>query len=243
MRVAALGLDCSDPERTRQQLEALPAVDLLVLPELCLMPWLCATDEVDPDAWDRAAARQDVGRLADLPARVIVGTMAVTGPHGRFNDAFCLDDGSLSVVHRKTYLPDEPGFWEASWYSRGPVDFRAFDTAVGRIGVSVCTEMWFTQHAYPDVDFVLVPRATPASTTAKWLAGGAAHAVCSGAFCVSSNRAEDLGDPVMGGTGWIIDPEGVTIATTDTGHEVAIAEVDPASARVAKRTYPRYVRR
>jgi N-carbamoylputrescine amidase len=243
MRVAALGLDCSDPPRTWQLLEALPPVDLLVLPELCLIPWLCASESVDVRVWDRWAASQDLDRLLALPARVVIGTMAVAGPEGRFNDAFCVSDGRLRAVHRKTYLPDEPGFWEASWYSRGPVDFRAFDTPVGRIGVSVCTEMWFTQHKYPDVDFLVVPRATPAQTTAKWLAGGAAHAVCSGAFCVSSNRAEDLAAASMGATGWIIDPEGATVAVTDAEDQVAIADVDPAAARSAKRTYPRYVRR
>ena len=240
MRVAALGIDCSDPDQTWATLRDLPPVDLLVLPELAFMPWLCATRDVNPDAWEHAAARQDLQRLADLPARVVIGTHA----SGRYNDAFCWTaESGLRPVHRKTFLPDEPGFWEATWYERGPVEFQAFDTPVGRIGVSVCTEMWFTQHNYPDVDLVVVPRATPAETGEKWLAGGATHAVTSGAFCVSSNRAESVAGTTMGGLGWIIDPDGAVLARTTDAEPVAIRDIDLTEVRVAKRTYPRYVAR
>lgn len=240
MRVAALGIDCSDPATTWNTLRALPPVDLLVLPELALLPWLCAQPEVDPAAWEAAAAEQHLEHLGDLAARVVIGTAA--RPGARFNDAFCWTaETGLQVVHTKTYLPDEPGFWEASWYQRGPVSFTPFDTPVGRIGVSICTEMWFTQHAYPGVDVVVVPRATPGESTQKWLAGGATHAVCSGAFCISSNRSEAADGVTMGGAGWIADPEGNHLAITTAAEPAMIRDIDPAAARAAKGTYPRYV--
>lgn len=240
MRVAALGIDCSDPQQTWQTLQQLPPVDLLVLPELAFVPWLCATRDVRRDAWDNAAGAQQLERLADVSAHVIIGTRVA----GRHNQAFYWTaETGLRVVHTKTFLPDEPGFWEASWYDRGPVDFQAFDTPVGRIGISVCTEMWFTQHTYPDVDLVVVPRATPIETTDKWLSGGATQAVCSGAFCVSSNRAETVDETTMGAAGWIIDPDGEVLARTIAAQPVVIADIDLARAREAKHTYPRYVER
>jgi N-carbamoylputrescine amidase len=242
VKVAALGIDCSEPATTWQTLSSLPPVDLLVLPELAFIPWLCASRAVDAQAWDAAAAAQPLDRLADLPARVVIGTLARTGPAGRFNDAFSWTrDTGLQVVHTKTFLPDEPGFWEASWYRRGPVSFEAFDTPVGRVGVSVCTEMWFTQHRYPDVDLVVVPRATPVESTDTWLAGGVTHAVCSGAFCISSNRAEAAAGTTMGGTGWIIGPDGDRLAVTGTSQPAVVHDLDLAQAGAAKATYPRYV--
>lgn len=238
MRVAALGIDCSDPATTWDTVLALPPVDLLVLPELAFMPWLCATREVDHEAWAAAASQQHLERLADLPAGLVVGTRA-TGSH---NEAFYWTAGSgVRPVHTKTFLPDEPGFWEASWYRRGPVHFPEVDTGAGRVGISVCTEMWFTQHAYTEVDFVLVPRATPVESGAKWLAGGATHAVCSGAFCISSNRSETVAGTTMGGSGWVIDPDGEVLAVTTPDEPVAIVDVDVERARRAKQTYPRYV--
>lgn len=240
MRVAALGIDCSDPDTTWHTVTQIPEVDLVVLPELAFMPWLCATREVDPVAWARAAEEQHLERLADIPARVVVGTRA----NGRLNEAFAFTaDTGLQVLHQKTYLPDEEGFWEASWYDRGPVSFQVIDTPAGRVGTSVCTEMWFTQHAFADADVIAVPRATPIETTEKWLAGGVAHAVTSGAFCVSSNRSEAVSGTTMGGAGWIADPDGTMLAVTSAVQPVIVADLDLEVARTAKSTYPRYVER
>ena len=238
MRVAAVGIDCSDPESTWATLRQVPEVDLLVLPELAFMPWLCATREVDAGAWAAAAESQHLERLAELPAGLVVGTRA----KGRFNEAFVWTAASgLQVLHRKTYLPDEPGYWEASWYDRGPVDFQVIDTSLGRIGTSVCTEMWFTQHAFQDADIIAVPRATPIETTEKWLAGGTTHAVTSGAFCISSNRSEAVSGTTMGGAGWIADPDGTMLAVTSAVQPVIVADIDLDAARTAKSTYPLYV--
>lgn len=240
MRVAALGIDCSDPDTTWHTVTQIPEVDLVVLPELAFMPWLCATREVDPVAWARAAEEQHLERLADIPASVVVGTRA----NGRFNEAFTFTaDTGLQVLHQKTYLPDEEGFWEASWYDRGPVSFQVIDTPAGRVGTSVCTEMWFTQHAFAGADIIAVPRATPIETTEKWLAGGMAHAVTSGAFCVSSNRSEAVSGTTMGGAGWIADPDGTMLAVTSAVQPVIVADLDLEVARTAKSTYPRYVER
>ncbi len=220
----------------------LPPTDLLVLPELALTPWLCATRRVDPEAWAEAAASQPLNRLPELDAAVVIGTIAVVEDGRRFNDAFCWTaETGLRTVHRKTFLPDEEGFWEATWYDRGPVAFDAFDTPSGRIGVSICTEMWFSQHRYPDVELVVVPRATPIETSQKWLAGGATHAVTSGAFCVSSNRAETVAGTTMGATGWIMDPDGTALAVTTLEQPLIVADIDLELARAAKATYPRYV--
>lgn len=240
MRVAALGIDCSDPDTTWHTVTQIPEVDLVVLPELAFMPWLCATREVDPVAWARAAEEQHLERLADIPARVVIGTRA----NGRLNEAFAFTaDTGLQVLHQKTYLPDEEGFWEASWYDRGPVSFQVIDTPAGRVGTSVCTEMWFTQHAFAGADIIAVPRATPIETTEKWLAGGMAHAVTSGAFCVSSNRSEAVSGTTMGGAGWIADPDGTMLAVTSAVQPVIVADLDLEVARTAKSTYPRYVER
>ena len=59
----------------------------------------------------------------------------------------------------------------------------------------------------------------------------------SGAFCLSSNRAETF----MGGAGWIIDPDGAPLAVTTGQDRVAIADLDLQQARSAKQSYPRYV--
>ena len=76
----------------------------------------------------------------------------------------------------------------------------------------------------------------------NWLAGGRTAAVCSGAYCLSSNLWAPAGDKAdLGGLGWITDPEGNILATTSPDDPFATVEIDLAFARDSKRTYPRYV--
>ena len=80
------------------------------------------------------------------------------------------------------------------------------------------------------------------SSVDKWLAGGQTAAVCSGAYCLSSSLWTPKNDNVnLGGRGWIIDPEGNILTTTDDINPFATIEINLEFARQSKATYPRYV--
>ncbi len=223
--------------------------DLVVLPELGFGPWLPDSPAVDPEAWQASVSAHEavIARLAELQARVVVGSRPVVRGGRRYNESFVWADGHLvGPAHRKTFLPDEDGYWEASWYERGPVDFAPVDTPLGRIGVLLCTELWFFEHARAlgraGADVLAVPRATPRMSVAKWVAAGTAAAVVSGAYCVSANHVGRYSSAEMGGGSWIIEPaEGRVLALTDEQSPVASAAADPLVAATAKHTYPRYV--
>jgi N-carbamoylputrescine amidase len=63
----------------------------------------------------------------------------------------------------------------------------------------------------------------------------------SGAFSLSSNRSGSNNAVDFGGRGWVIDPNGNVLATTDDKNPVVTLGIDPAGADGAKETYPRYV--
>lgn len=239
---------------TRRHAQLWPLVaaqraDLLVLPELSFGPWLPDSRQVDAAAWTASVAEHDaaIARLSQLGASVVVGSRPVVHEGRRYNEAFVWSAGELlGAAHRKTYLPNEEGYWEASWYERGPTSFEPVDTPVGRVGVMLCTEMWFFEHARSlggsGTDVLAVPRATPSTSVAKWIAGGTAAAVVSGAFCVSANHSGQYRSAAMGGGGWVVEPEeGRLLGRTDQSRPVATVEIDLRTARNAKRTYPRYV--
>jgi N-carbamoylputrescine amidase len=71
----------------------------------------------------------------------------------------------------------------------------------------------------------------------KWLAGGRACAVVSGAWSLSSNSAQ----PEHGGLGWAVDPEGEVVAVTSRERPWVTVELDVAAVDAAKTRYPRYV--
>lgn len=252
MRVTVCQLDNSDSGRD-QALQELgeharaSRSDLVLLPELAFTPWLAASADADPDRWAASAARQ-----AEVIAQVrgwgvaLAGTRATVTGAGRFNMAYAADNAGLRDVHAKTYLPDEPGFWEATWYDRGPVAFDCFPIAGVTASVLICTEVWFLEwprrFARGGAELLLVPRATPYGVADKWLAGGRAAGVCAGAFCLSSNQWLPDGSGLdCGGEGWVTGPDGQVLGLTSDTAPFVTVEIDLELARTAKTTYPRYV--
>ena len=222
--------------------------DLVLLPEMPFSVWLAATQEVDPARWDEAVATHEawLERLGELKASTVLGSRPVVLDGHRHNEAFVWEPGSYQVSHHKYYLPEEDGFWEATWYDRGTGSFPALETVLGKVGFLMCTEVWFTEHARvlgrAGVGILATPRSTEWASRDKWLAGGRAAAVMSGAFGISSNRSgTDALGMRWGGFGWIIDPDGEVLATTSEKDPYATVTVDLQHAERAKTTYPRYV--
>ncbi len=150
-------------------------------------------------------------------------------------------------MHDKYYLPDEEGFWEASWYRRGDGGFSTAVLDGVTSGFLICTEFWFNHRAREygraDMDILLCPRATPSSSSDTWVVGGRAAANLSGAYCLSSNvNGPNTAQMDFGGTGWIIEPEEAELlGTTSLTRPYLTVDIDLQAAKKAKNTYPRYV--
>lgn len=224
--------------------------EFVLLPEMPFYSWLAHTRNMDSSQWDQAIQSHEawISRLEELAPAVVAGTRPVIVEGKRQNAGYVWEaDRGARTVHTKYYLPDEPGFWEASWYERGDGDFSLAETSKGKVGFLICTEIWFNSRAREygkgGMQLLLCPRATPNPTAAKWVAGGQAAAVVSGAFCLSSNLGgvtPEGGD--YAGVGWIIEPgEGRVLGLTSPKQPYLTLEIDLKEADRAKETYPRYV--
>lgn len=224
--------------------------DAVVLPEMPFAPWIAATRDFDPAVWTSAVALHDewLPRLAELGGATVLGSRPVSLDGRRLNEAFAWHvDTGYQTTHYKYYLPDEPDFWEATWYERGEKRFDIVQTPHGTMGFLVCTELWFTEHARAygrqGAQLLICSRATEAETTEKWVMGGRVAAVMSGAFCLSSNRGGvDKRGHAWGGHGWIIEPDqGTVLGTTSAEQPFLTLKIDLSAAEQAKCSYPRYV--
>lgn len=222
--------------------------DLVLLPEMIFSPWLALDNDVSANRWADAMAAHDawLPRLSELGPATVIGSRPILRDGVRQHEAFVWDiENGLRDVHTKYYLPDEPGFWEATWYARGDGAFDAFQAGKATGGMLMCTEVWFTEHARgyarQGAHLTFTPRCTEYASNEKWLMGGRAAAVMSGAFSLSSNHAGKRGEIHFGGGGWVVDPGGVVLATTSDAQPFVTVAVDLVSAENAKQTYPRYI--
>jgi N-carbamoylputrescine amidase len=222
--------------------------EFLLLPEMPFFEWMMAEPEVEPALWLEAVEAHDkwFKRLPELDVPVVASTRPSLRKDDRENVGFVWDvDAGMTDVHSKYYLPDEPGFWEATWYSRGEKEFRGIEVGNAKVGFLICTELWFTQHAREygkqGVQLLLSPRATSGPS---WIIGGQAAAIMSGAYSLSSNFSLDpSGKRPFKGMGWIIEPEqGRVLGTTSPEQPFLTLDIDLDIADSAKKSYPRYVR-
>ena len=223
--------------------------DLVLLPEMPFAPWFAVTRRFEPDVWRAAVAAHEawMERLTDLAPAAVVGSRPINASDRRHNQGFVWDRKTgYRPVHTKYYLPDEPGFWEASWYSRGDGAFNPFHCGSVRAGMLICTDLWFLDRAraygQAGVHLLAVPRATPRETLEKWQVGGRAAAVVAGAFVASSNRVSRVAEEAhLGGQGWVVGPDGDVLGLTSRERPFVTVQLDLAEAERAKQTYPRYV--
>jgi N-carbamoylputrescine amidase len=224
--------------------------DLVLLPEMPFSPWFAWSPKYDPTVWKNSvnAHREAIPLLEQLAPAIVCGSQPIDKTNRRHNEAFIWEQRSgFQSAHTKYYLPNEEGYWEASWYERGDGNFEPIRAGDALLGFLICTDLWFFQHSRSygkkGVHLIASPRATPRSTLDKWLAGGQSAAVVSGAFVFSSNKVNQEGEKAdLGGQGWIVGPNGKVLGLTSQEQPFLTLDLDLTKAEKAKETYPRYVK-
>lgn len=222
------------------------ASEFVLLPEFAMVEPLWESDRFDLARWE-AAERLScawIERLGELGVRHVVGTRPKTIRGRRLNQGYLWSaESGLAPLRSKYHMPTEPGCWETRWFDRGDASFAAFQAGELTFGLNICTELWaletYAAYAASTVQAILMPRATAAATTAKWLSVGVVAAVRSGAYSLSSNRVDASG--ASGGVGWIVSPDGHLMARTTAEAPFATVGIDLAVPAAAREEYPCYV--
>ncbi len=225
--------------------------DLLLLPEMPFCEWIASEIPVNDSKKHEAAEKHELWNLRfdELPVSKIVYSKPVLKDNLYHNTAFIWQKGiGEQPIHSKQYFPEEEHFWEASWYDADAKGFSLLNIDGLRIGILLCTEIWFTQHArvYGEqgIDLLLCPRATGKTSVDQWVRCGQTLAVISGAYCLSSNRTgHGKNNFEWGGTGWVAQPmDGELLSTTTKSNKFVTVEINLPLTKEAKKEYPLYVK-
>ncbi len=160
-------------------------------------------------------------------------------------------DGRLLGVTRMLHITDYPCFHEQGYYAPGDSGMPVYDTAAGRIGVSIC----YDRH-YPEVmralalhgaDLVVVPQAGSVGEWPEGLYEGEMRVAAfqNGYFVALCNRVGLEECLEFAGESFVCGPDGTVIARASKGRdEILYAEVDVAACREshARRLFLRHRR-
>jgi len=225
--------------------------NLLLLPEMPFCKWIATEKVVNESTKTQSVKKHEkwMREIEQLKVTYTIYSKPVIKGDQFFNTAFVYEKGvGHHEIHSKCFFPEEDHFWEETWYDPDP--HKAFDLLdIGgiRIGVLLCTEMWFTQYAREygkhGIDILLCPRATGLASVSQWTRCGQTLAIISGAYCLSSNRSGNGDNGFQwGGNGLIATPvTGNLSGVTSAGEKFITRDIDVLKSREAKNKYPLYV--
>ncbi|MEU9577354.1 nitrilase-related carbon-nitrogen hydrolase [Streptomyces chilikensis] len=154
----------------------------------------------------------------------------------RYNTAVVVDaDGTVLGKYRKHHIPQIEGFWEKYYFTPGDLGWPVFDTAAGKVGVSICYDRHFPegwrQLGLNGAQLVYNPSATSRSLSAYlWQLEQPAAAVANEYFVAAVNRVgrEPYGDNDFYGTSYFVDPRGQFVGDVagDKEEELVVRDLD-----------------
>jgi len=233
-------------DELKESLKAARA-DLLVTNELPFGPWLADSAVFSEEEAHLSLRAHEKGLegLIDLAYPAVISSRPVWNGKRLANEAFVLENGAVRPLHRKQYFPNEPGWFESEWYSGDSSGFAVTEILGMKVGVLLCTEAMFNEHARAygkqGTSLIVIPRASGVDTK-SWTIAGAMASLVSGAYVVSSNRVGTARTGTrFGGGGFAYAPHGQLLGVTAPSNPVQTLELDANVSAFSQRDFPCYV--
>jgi N-carbamoylputrescine amidase len=254
-------------ERVRQA--AAQSAQVVCLPELFQTQYFCQRE--DASLFDLAEpipgpTSNQLSQLASELHIVLIASLFEKRAAGVYhNTAAVFDsDGRLLGLYRKMHIPDDPLYYEKFYFTPGDLGFRAFDTAVGRVGTLVCWDQWYPEGArltaLQGAHVLFYPTAIGWHPAEKaefgqaqhdaWRTIQRAHAIANGVYVAVVNRtgfetgnvrgksAPGSGLEFWGGS-FLCDPFGRVIAeASHDKEEILLGDIDLHALEDIRRNWP-----
>ncbi len=237
---------------------------LILLQELHQDRYFCINESID--SFSLADSYEDDlefwSNVAKERSIVLVTSLFEKRAKGLYhNSAVVFDsDGTIAGKYRKMHIPDDPGFYEKFYFAPGDLGFEPIDTTIGRLGVLICWDQWFSEAArimaLKGADILIYPTAIgwfdEDSSSEKlkqldaWITVQRAHAISNNLPLIAINRVgkefDDLNiiDGIrFWGNSFAVDPQGVFLYRgSDDKEESVVIEVDMDRVEEVRRVWP-----
>lgn len=157
---------------------------------------------------------------AELGVVIVLPIYEEDQPGVLYNTTVVIDaDGTVLGSYRKHHIPHLPKFWEKFYFRPGNLGWPVFDTAVGKVGVTICYDRHFPEGwrvlGLAGAEIVFNPNATaPGVSNRLWEIEQPAAAIANGYFVAANNRVgledNEYGDEAVNfyGSSYIVGPDG-----------------------------------
>ncbi|SMY11969.1 nitrilase-related carbon-nitrogen hydrolase [Brevibacterium jeotgali] len=237
---------------------AAQGAEVICFQELFYGPYFGITQDKKYYAYAEPANGPIVQRFAALAEELGIVTIlpiyeeAMPGVY--YNSAVVVDaDGTNLGTYRKNHLPHVASFWEKFYFRPGNLGWPVFDTAVGRIGVSICYDRHFPEGwrmlGLAGAEIVFNPNASkPGLSNRLWELEQTAAAGANQYFVAVSNRVgredNEYGELAVDfyGSSYVADPKGNYVGdVASSEHEqLVIRDLDLSLVRETRDDFQFY---
>ncbi|MBI2000665.1 MAG: carbon-nitrogen hydrolase [candidate division NC10 bacterium] len=226
------------------------SVNLLVFPELSLTGYFLK-DQVTSVALTEQAPALDVLRNLSHRVAMVVGFVEEAPGHRFHNAAAYLEGGEIRHIHRKVYLPTY-GIFDEQRYLAAGARIQAFDTALGRMAILICEDLWHPATAgiaaWDGAEIILCPSASPGrglgqaepfQNASTWERVIRAYGDLFACFVVYANRVGYEDGACFWGGSEVVGPTGQALAKAGyLEEELLVVEVEGGALRRARVANP-----
>ena len=226
------------------------SVNLLVFPELSLTGYFLK-DQVTSVALTEHAPALDVLRNLSHRVAMVVGFVEEAPGHRFHNAAAYLEGGEIRHIHRKVYLPTY-GIFDEQRYLAAGAQVQAFDTALGRMAILICEDLWHPATAgiaaWDGAEIILCPSASPGrglgqaepfQNASTWERVIRAYGDLFTCFVVYANRVGYEDGACFWGGSEVVGPTGQALAKARyLEEEFLVVEVEGGALRRARVANP-----
>jgi N-carbamoylputrescine amidase len=258
-----------DKAADRVREAAREGAEVICLPELFRAQYFCQREDValfDVAESIPGPSTERLSAIAREEKVVVIASLFERRAAGLYHNtaAVLQQDGMLAGLYRKMHIPDDPLYYEKFYFTPGDLGFKAFDTAVGRIGTLVCWDQWYPEGArltaLQGANLLFYPTAIGWHPAEKeqfgqaqydaWQTIQRAHAIANGVYVAAINRVgvehgDVRGNRVPGpglefwGGSFLADPFGRVIAkAAHDKEEILIGEIDLPLLEDTRRNWP-----
>ena len=236
-------------EKTAREAIAQSA-NLLIFPELSLTGYFLK-DQVPSVALRPDAEALQLFRKLSQRVAIILGFVEEGPGHRFYNSSAYFEGGEIRHIHRKAYLPTYGIFDEARYLAPGE-RIRAFDTALGRMGILICEDLWHPAApaiaAWDGAEIIICPSASPGrglgqaapfQNASTWERTIRTCADLLTTYVIYANRVGYEDGACFWGGSEVVAPSGEPLAKAGyLEEELLVAELDPGGLRRARVANP-----
>lgn len=226
--------------------------DFAVLPEMFSCPYSRRYFRAAAAAGHEESVEEMSRWASECGIYLIGGSVPETEEGKLYNTCFVFGrDGRVIAKHRKIHLfdVDIPGmrFMESDSFARGN-EITVFDTEFGKMGAAICFDVRFPElfraMAVRGARVIFLPaQFNMATGPAHWADTLKIRAVDNELFVVGASAARYVGfDYECWGHSSIVDPYGVTLASTDEKECIISAELDLSRVDEVRAQLPTFLR-